>query len=378
MGKNLQLWRGMQHASRLFDNRIPREYWQLEAHTIMVSMSLQKYVTPAYLSYTLQDGTGFADDPNIWGVFHCYKPQGFVQNAFDQDLNYHYPTWRESILQDLDLAVAWSNKHGKRVYLSEWGTRLNHNIDHIEAYTSFVVPELTKRHIEWSYYCGVFNNAWPFALYNSEWGFSGVERVVKNLTGTEPPVEVPATNQIVNSDFQLDLADWSTTEYAIKGTADGQGLGGSRAIRVHVPFVPREHDGLELRRKTTPSLYQQYEPKWQFRVKGKVQANKFTIQLRKNRTYAISFYARCEAGSARLQIQLGCAPENAPVIWTSEKIVVDSILRKYQLAYEHSDGSVRNVRFSFVFLDRHSEIILDKIDFRGQRRVQTSNRGTYR
>lgn len=330
---------------------------------------LTQYVTPEYLDYALDDGTGFADDPNTWGVFHCYHPRGFTHGARDQDINRDHPGWRDEILADLDEAVAWSRTYGKRVYLSEWGARLNHEIGHVEEYTAFMVPELAKRGIEWSYYCGVFSNAWPYGLYDSEWGFEGVEGVVRNLTGREPPREVPPTNQIVNPDFQLDLADWNSSQYVIKGTADGQGVNGSRAIRVHVPFVPQETFAPEMRRKMTPSLYQQYEPDWQFRVQGKVQAGKYTIQLRQGNTYRISFYARCESGTARLQVQLGHAPDNNPVIWTSDTVTVDDELKPYGLTYEHATPSVRNVRFSFNFLDRHSQIILDDIELRGGRAV---------
>ena len=328
---------------------------------------LTEYVTPEYLSYKLKDGSGFCDDPNIWGVFHCYHPRGFTHGAKDQDINRDHPGWREEILADLEEASAWSRKYDKRVYLSEWGSRVNHEVKHVEEYTAFVVPELSKRSIEWSYYCGLFSNAWPYGLYNSEWGFEGVEGVVKNLTGKEPPKEVPSTNQIVNSDFQLDLADWNSSEYVIKGTADGQGAGGSRAIRVHVPFVPMDTFDPEMKRKKTPSLYQQYEPDWQFRAMGINHANKYTIQLRRSNIYKISFFAKCEVEQARLQIQLGHAPDNELVIWTSEEITHHSELKQYELKYSHSIDSVRNVRFSFNFLDRHSEIILDQIEFRGRR-----------
>jgi endoglucanase len=326
---------------------------------------LTNFVTPEHLSYTLEDGTGFADDPNIWGVFHCYHPKAFTHGAIEQDINKDHPGWRGTILADLEEADAWSKKHHKKVYLSEWGTRLNHEIRHVEEYTAFMVPELAKRNIEWSYYCGVFNNAWPYGLYNSEWGFTGVEGVVKKLTGKEPPTEVPPTNQIVNPDFQLDLSDWKSSEYVIMGTADGQGVDGTRAIRVHVPFTFEPDIG----RKVIPSLYQQYELDWKFRVKGKVQANKYTTQLRANNLYGISFFARCEVGTARLQLQLGHAPENDPVIWTSEEITVDSNLKKYELEYEHDTPSVNNVRFSFIFLDRHSELILDQIELCGRNRI---------
>jgi hypothetical protein len=117
----------------------------------------------------------------------------------------------------------------------------------------------------------------------------------------------------------------------------------------------------------TPSFYQQYEPDWKFRVRGNVQANKYTIQLREGSVYRISFHARCEAGTARLQIQLGHAPHNEPVIWTSGEIPIDSRLQKYELEYEHDVTSVGNVRFSFIFLDRHSEVVLDQIELRGRR-----------
>ncbi|MBI9104871.1 MAG: cellulase family glycosylhydrolase [Spirochaetales bacterium] len=329
---------------------------------------LTNYVTPEHLDYKLEDGSGFSDDPNIWGVFHCYNPPAFTHASKDQDLNKDYPDWREQILSDLDEADAWSKKHNKRTYLSEWGARINHEIKYLEEYTAFMMDGLIKRDIEWCYYCGVFSNAWPYGLYNSEWGFAGVEGVVKNLTGIEPPEEVPPTNQIVNTDFQLDLADWNTTDYAIKGTADGQGVDGSRAIRVHVPFVPMDTFDPEMKRKMTPALYQQYEPDWQFTVKGQVQANKYTLQLREGSRYRISFFARCEVGSARLQVQLGHAPENEPVVWTSDVVVLDDELKRFEMTYDHKLESVHNVRFSFNFLDRHSEIILDQIELRGSRK----------
>ena len=98
-----------------------------------------------------------------------------------------------------------------------------------------------------------------------------------------------------------------------------------------------------------------------------MQANRYTIQLRENSIYGISFYSRCEVGKARFQIQLGYAPDNDPIIWTSEEITVDSTLKRYELEYQHAASSVNNVRFSFIFLDRHSEVILDQIELLGRR-----------
>jgi hypothetical protein len=67
---------------------------------------LTEYVTLEYVSYKLEDGTGFAEDPNIWGVFHCYHPKVVTHGASDQDINKDHPDWRLTILADLEQAAA--------------------------------------------------------------------------------------------------------------------------------------------------------------------------------------------------------------------------------------------------------------------------------
>ena len=39
---------------------------------------LKEFVTPEYLTYRLEDGTGFEDDNNIIGIFHMYQPHKFT------------------------------------------------------------------------------------------------------------------------------------------------------------------------------------------------------------------------------------------------------------------------------------------------------------
>ena len=46
-----------------------------------------------------------------------------------------------------------------------------------------MVEETARRKIDWMYYCGVFNNAWSFSLYTSEWGWDESARYVELLTG---------------------------------------------------------------------------------------------------------------------------------------------------------------------------------------------------
>ena len=39
---------------------------------------LEEFVTPEYLTYRLEDGSGFEDDTNIIGLFHMYQPHKFT------------------------------------------------------------------------------------------------------------------------------------------------------------------------------------------------------------------------------------------------------------------------------------------------------------
>ena len=65
-------------------------------------------------------------------------------------------------------------------------------------------------------------------------------------------------------------------------------------------------------------------------------------------------------------MQLGEA-DNDLALWTSEPVEIDSDLKKYELTYVHEKESVENARFSIIFSDRHSEVILDDIKLIGAR-----------
>lgn len=309
-----------------------------------------KYVSPKYLNYRLPDGSGFEEDENIWGVFHLYRPSGWSHSRDYITLEKVNPEWREDIIRHLDEAVEWSKEHKKKLLLSEWGTRMYNDHDDIETYFRFLVDETAKRGIDWMYYCGVFNNAWPFALYSSEKGWEESVHLVEALTGKRPSV-VPPTSQINNSGFDLDTDHWYTSEQVSLGTADGQGVNGTRALRCLVAFV----------KPNDPVVYQQSHPNWKWKSKGGL------LQLRKGNTYHISFYAKTPINKTKLSVQLGVAPDNAPVLWTSEQVEINTQLTKYEFSYKHESESVEDVRFSILFSERHSEIILDEIKLRGIR-----------
>lgn len=309
-----------------------------------------KYVSAEYLDYKLPDGTGFNEDKNIWGVFHLYRPMGFSHSPDYVKLEDVNPKWKKEVSENLDTVVKWSEEHGKKAFLTEWGTRMYNDHKDIQKYSEYMVEQTKKRDIDWMYYCGVFNNSWPFALYSSESGFEETEGIVEALTGVVPTV-VPPTNQINNSTIDLDVDHWQSTHQISVASADGQGVNGSRAMRVQVSFIHPEK----------PAVFQQTPSNWQWKTKGGM------IQLRKGNTYKISFYAKAAVNKTKLGVELGVAPDNETILYTSEKVAIDTELTKYEFTYKHETETVDDARFSIFFTERHSEIILDDIKMSGTR-----------
>mgnify|MGYP003322317749 CR=1 FL=1 len=248
-------------------------------------------------------------------------------------------------IRDSELADQWARMHNKKVLLSEWGTRLAHSQEDVLELVNFLTKETAKRDIDWMYYCGVFNNAWPYGLYDSEWGLEKTADVVEALTGQQPEIMTLPTNQINNSAFMMDTYHWYSNAQVTLGTADGQGVDGSKALRCMVMFTdPKE-----------PVIYQETKPTWRFYSEGF-----YMIQLREGNTYEISFYAKCNTGNTQLRVQLGHAGGD-PVLWTSEAVDLGADLKKYEFSYLHNTDSVETGRLTIVFGDRHSEVILDEI-----------------
>jgi hypothetical protein len=312
---------------------------------------LVKYVTPEYLDYRLPNGTGFEDDENIWGVFHNYNPHKFSHSRKPISLDDSSPDWKEEALDSLELGHQWAKTHQKKVLLSEWGVILVNPRDDVAKYLDFMKKESAKRDIDWMYYCGVFNNAWTFSLYNSEYGFEKTADLVEVLTGDKPGKVILPTNQINNSEFMMDREHWYSNGHVTLNTVEGEGVDGSRALRCMVMFVWPEE----------PVIYQQTRPDWRFYSEGF-----YMLQLRQGNTYTISFYAKSTTYKTQLRAQLGNAG-NDPVVWTSEPVDLNTDLQKYEFNYVHEGESIDNARFSIIFADRHSEVILDEIRLVGTR-----------
>ncbi len=316
---------------------------------------LAKYVTPEYVDYRLPDGTGFKDDDNIWGIFHNYRPQNWTHSHEPKNITEANPKWREEIIEAMDLGQKWAQKHKKKVLMSEWGTKLTNDRLEILDYIKFMTEAAAKRDIDWMYYCGVFNNAWTFSIYTSEWGFARTIDIVEALSGERPKLMWLPTNQINNSTFKMDREHWYSNGQVTLNTVEGEGVHGSRALRCKVMFVwPQE-----------PVIYQQTQAAWRFYSEGF-----HMIQLREGNTYTISFYAKTPVNKTKLKVQLGVAPTNETILWTSNEVEINTELSKYEFSYKHNSGPVENVRFSIIFSERHSEIILDDIKMVGSRPQQ--------
>lgn len=310
---------------------------------------LVKYVNPTYLTYKLEDGSGFEEDQNIWGIFHNYRPHGWTHNHKTTDLNLISPHWKNEINEALNLGELWSKTYNKKIVMSEWGAKLTSNRKDILDYITYMTKESAKRNIDWMYYCGVFNNAWTFSLYNSEYGFDKNLDIVKVLTGKTPSSIIKPTNQINNSSFSMDSEHWYSNGQVTLNTVESEGVNGSRALRCMVSFTfPNE-----------PIIFQQTTPQWRFYSDGF-----YMLQLRKGNTYTVSLHAKASTNKTKLEVQL--SDEGKQLLWSSKSFEINNELTKYEFTYTHKDTSVDNARFSIIFSDRHSEVILDEIKLIGK------------
>ena len=65
---------------------------------------LEEFVTPEYLTYRLEDGSGFADDTNIIGIFHMYQPHKFTHGTLGLD---EVLGWKDEVREQMSHPVAF-------------------------------------------------------------------------------------------------------------------------------------------------------------------------------------------------------------------------------------------------------------------------------
>ncbi len=306
---------------------------------------LEQFVTPQYLTYKLEDGTGFEDDANIIGVFHMYHPHEFTHWTLNLD---DLQGWKDKVRQQLSHAVAWSKKWRKPVLLSEWGAWAPpcHSVEDFETYLRFVADECKKHNIGWMYYCAGFNNQWAFNILHTEDGWN--QDALDILTGVKAPPVRPMS-PLINTEFGWTTANWISKGSAKISVARDAGLSGPTALKVKVT----KSDRAEVYQETPKS-------------KGSPMGRNL-ISVRKGRLYRISFLAKSVNGTGTVKVRLADVSGSGDGFWTSMPVKISNAVREYTIEYRHTGRDVNDVRVAFLFGDQDQTILLDRITLRGYR-----------
>ncbi len=306
---------------------------------------LAQFVTPEYLTYRLEDGSGFADDTNIIGIFHMYQPHKFTHgtSGLDEVLG-----WQDEVREQMSHPVAWSKKWSKPLLLSEWGAWVPpcHTVEDFKAYIGFVADECEKHNIGWMYYCAGFNNQWAFNILNTEdgWNQDALD-ILTEVTAPPPPPMSP----LINSEFSSGTEHWTSEGSVQMSVARSAGLSGLAALKV------------ESKKSDRAEIYQE-TPKRKWSPPGR-----YLISLRKGRLYKISFLAKSVGGMGTLKVRLADVSGSREGFWTSTPVTISNAKREYAIEYKHTGRDVKDVRVAFLFGDRDQVILLDRIALHGYR-----------
>jgi hypothetical protein len=306
---------------------------------------LDQFVTPEYLTYKLEDGTGFADDKNLIGVFHVYHPHPFTHWTMGLK---QVPGWEDGVREELSHPVAWSGKWRKPVLLSEWGAWAPpcHSAEDFETYLQFVVDACKKHDIPWMYYAFGFNNQWAFNIFHTEDGWN--QDALDILTGVTAP-RVPPISQLINTEFVWTTDNWISGGSAKISVARDAGLSGPTALKV------------EAKKSDRAEVYQE-TPKHTGSPPGR-----HLISMRQGRLYRISFLAKSVNGTGTVRVRLADVSGSSDGFWTSLPVEIANEKREYTIECWHAGGNVNDVRLAFLFGDRDQTVLLDQIAFRGYR-----------
>ena len=306
---------------------------------------LQQFVTPEYLTYKLEDGTGFEDDTNIIGIFHTYQPHKFTHWTSGLD---EVAGWKDEVREQMSHSVAWSKRWRKPLLLSEWGAwgPPCHSVEDFKAYIRFVADECKKYNIGWMYYCAGFNNQWAFNILHTEDGWN--QDALDILTGVKAP-PVPPMSPLINTEF-----GWATDHWISEGSAKisvtrSAGLSGPTALKVEVT----KSDRAEVHQET---------PKGTGSPPGR-----YLISVRKGRLYRISFLAKSVSGTGTVKVRLANLSGSSDGFWTSMPVEISNAKREYTVEYRHTSRDVNDVRVAFLFGNQDQTILLDRIALRGYR-----------
>jgi endoglucanase len=303
---------------------------------------LAQYLTPQYLSYKLEDGTGFAEDSLIIGLFHMYHPSSFTHWITSLA---SFPGWEDEVREELSFPITWSEQWQKPIVLSEWGAWAppSRSTSDFETYLRFIVKECLENNIKWIYYSAGFNNQWAFNILNTDDGWN--QDALDILTGVKAHSQFPLS-PIINAEFGWATDFWLNHGTITTSVAWNTGMSGPSALRIQATKSDRAEVYQE-----TPS------------GPGNP-PNRYLISMSKGKSYKISFLARSLSGTGIMKVGLSDGSGFQDGFWTSDPVIISGKLNEYSVRYNHNGADINNVRLSFLFHEMDQVILLDQIALR--------------
>jgi len=316
---------------------------------------LVKYVTPDFLTYKLPDGTGFAQDKYIMGACHIYEPWLYTMPKGKRVTLNDLPDWKNQVIGKLDLAAEWAKKWNKPVVVTEWASQSapKERPDFL-AYTQFVVAEMSKRGLGWTYYCGIpssfLGEDMLWSILDTESGWD--QDVLDILTGVKAP-PAPAFNLIRNSEFVpgftalggWGLSAWGTSSNAAVSLVQNASLSGQHALKITLDGQP-------------VSVFQDVAT---IRIEKDHASQTPGIRLRNGSTYSLTFIARAESPGAAVALQLENATDNRQPFFTSTPFALNRQAQEYSCQYVHAGDDVPNARLRLLFSGAKTTGFVDKV-----------------
>lgn len=357
-----------------------------------------KYLTPEYLTYRLPDGKGFAEDGNIFGAFHHYKPFGLTMPKGRYARLREFPSWQREVSGGMDRLADWSTKLKKPAVITEWGA-YTCSMDRGEwiTYTRYFHDQLKQRGIGSMYYTACFANDWAWSIFDSDYGWD--QAALDVLTGVRSPA-IPSTNPLVNSEFNAFSQRWSATSISqddavIKGhnvssplvaktpqfvgvplsVAKNAGLSGLNALRID---LPRQLHGVAIHTGSKyeypkgvrpPVALSPETPQAPSTVLDSTPRNyeKFLLHLRPGSKYRLTFLARAEKAGAYVKVRFDKGPGNGLVYWDSNPIKLETGAREYAFDYVHEGDDVADLRLTVMFIGSDNTVLFDRVALKGSR-----------
>jgi len=321
------------------------------------SNKLDQWVNETHLSYTLSDGSGFFEDPNIGVAIHFYEPNNsngwFAMNTGDLPGG---DSWKVPIKEEIDYAVDWQEKYDTTmpVVVTEWGCWIfdrRTNNGQLQTWLNYTVDLFEEHNIGSMWYTGIQNNQRAFGIFDSELGWNQV--VLDKLTGVAPGL-VPSTSQIIDSEF----ISWGSQTWKLSATSGvtksfvsgSNALSGSHSVKITVngPTDCQMYQRTLIGNETNENI----------------EEGRTLLHLLQGVTYEISFMAKAIGSEGQLKVMLKDNENLSTIFFESSDQVIKTTSETYTLSYTHSGSTAMDVRFEFDLGAKQQTLILDKAVFK--------------